>query len=296
MAEYTKLDLHNHHKKHRNILYMLVVLLLVFQLTSFVFMSIQFIKLNTTLEFETNRIEKNLTGHFTDLINEHDSIYQRNFNEVTIALAQQAEQQKTFEEQIEILKSPAEDFSAVAEDTIKGVVAVLTETSIGSGFILTSDGYIVTNYHVIEKGVLIKVLTYDKKIINAKVLGTDKLRDLALLKIEGNYNYLKLADSDKLQVGRKVIAIGNPHGLSFTVTEGIISALDRQGPNGIEEYVQTDVSLNPGNSGGPLVDTKGEVIGINNFKIGGAESLGFALESNSVRKAINAILGQDIIE
>lgn len=299
MAQYNKFnqDLHHHHKKHRNILYTLVVLLLVFQLTSFVFTSIQFSKLDTKLDSETKKLGKNITKHFTDVISENDLTYQRNFNEIIIALAQQAEQQKSFEEKIEVLKSPvAEDFSAVVEEAVKGVVAVLTESSIGSGFIVNSNGYIVTNYHVIERGSLIKILTYDKRIIPATLIGSDKLRDLALLKIEGEYNYLKLGDSDKLQVGRKVIAIGNPHGLSFTVTEGIISALDREGPNGIEEYIQTDVSLNPGNSGGPLVDTKGEVIGINNFKIGGAESLGFALESNSIRKSINAILGQNIIE
>ncbi len=295
MALFNKIE-HHEHKKHRNILYTLVVLLLVFQLTSFVFTSIQFSKLNTKVDSETKRVEKDITKHFTDIIDEQDSTYQRNFNEITIAIAQQAEQQKTFEEKIEILKSPAEDFSAVVEEAVKGVVAVLTESSIGSGFIINPDGYIVTNYHVIERGNLVKVLTYDKKIIPAELIGTDKLRDLALLKIEGEYNYLKLGDSDKLQVGRKVIAIGNPHGLSFTVTEGIISALDREGPNGIEEYIQTDVSLNPGNSGGPLVDTKGEVIGINNFKIGGAESLGFALESNSIRKSVNAMSSQNILE
>ncbi len=295
MALFNKIE-HHEHRKHRNILYTLVVLLLVFQLISFIFTSIQFSKLNTKVDSETKRVKKDLTEHFSDIIEENDLTYQRNFNEITIVIAQQAEQQKSFEEKIEVLKSPAEDFSTVVEEAIKGVVAVLTESSIGSGFLINPDGYIVTNYHVIERGNLIKVLTYDKKIIPAELLGTDKLRDIALLKIDGEYSYLKLGDSDKLQVGRKVIAIGNPHGLSFTVTEGIISALDREGPNGIEEYIQTDVSLNPGNSGGPLVDTKGEVIGINNFKIGGAESLGFALESNSVRKSINAMLGQNIIE
>ena len=116
-----------------------------------------------------------------------------------------------------------------------------------------------------------------------------------MLKIEGEYQRISLSNSDELQVGNKVIAIGNPLGLSFTVTEGIISALDREGPNGIGEYIQTDVSLNPGNSGGPLISTLGEIVGINNFKIGGAEALGFALESNSIRKTINGIAGETII-
>jgi len=116
-----------------------------------------------------------------------------------------------------------------------------------------------------------------------------------LLKISGTYEALELADSDDLQVGRKVIAIGNPLGLSFSVTEGIISALERIGPNGLREYIQTDVSLNPGNSGGPLIDIQGQVIGINNFKIGGAEALGFSLESNAIRDSVNAMLNKTII-
>jgi S1-C subfamily serine protease len=99
-----------------------------------------------------------------------------------------------------------------------------------------------------------------------------------------------------LKVGEKVIAIGNPLGLSFSVTEGIISALDRVGPNNLAEYIQTDVSLNPGNSGGPLINTRGKVVGINNFKIGDAESLGFALESNSIRDSINDLAGEKIID
>ena len=285
-------------EKHKNIIYTLILLLVVFQSISFIFVSIQFSRLNSKIDYEISQTEKNLTKHFTDVINLYDSENQRNFNDLSLAITKQAAQQESFEEQIDLIKtSPSqEDFSAVVQDAIKSVVAVMTESSVGSGFIVSSDGYVITNYHVIQRGNSIRILTYDKKVLPATLIEADNLRDLAVLKVQGDYDYLKLSNSDKLQVGRKVIAIGNPLGLSFTVTEGIISGLDREGPNGIQEYIQTDVSLNPGNSGGPLIDTQGQVIGINNFKIGGAESLGFALESNSVRDSVNAIAGKTLIE
>ncbi len=285
-------------EKHKNIIYTLILLLVIFQSISFIFVSIQFSRLNSKIDYEIGQTEKDLTKHFTDTINLYDTENQRNFNDLSLAITKQAAQQESFEEQIDLIRtSPSqEDFSAVVQDAIKSVVAVMTESSVGSGFIVSSDGYVITNYHVIQKGGSIRILTYDKNVIPATLIGIDNLRDLAVLKVQGDYDYLKLADSDKLQVGRKVIAIGNPLGLSFTVTEGIISGLDREGPNGIQEYIQTDVSLNPGNSGGPLIDTQGQVIGINNFKIGGAESLGFALESNSIKESVNAIAGKTLIE
>ena len=95
--------------------------------------------------------------------------------------------------------------------------------------------------------------------------------------------------SDDVQIGEKVIAIGNPLGLSFSVSEGIVSAVNREGSNGLPYYIQTDTALNPGNSGGPLINTDGEVIGINNFKIAGGENLGFSLESNYIEDSVNEI-------
>jgi len=284
------------HKKHKNILYALVFLLLVFQISSFVFISIRVSKLETKLTSDIQTLNEDLTSKFTASLEEYNKINQQNTNELSIALSQQATQQQSFEKEIDLLKVGQEDLSSIITVAVNGVVAVMTENSMGSGFIVSSDGYVVTNYHVIQNGERIRILHKDNKIIDAEVMAIDRLRDLALLKMEGEYNYLELANSDELQVGRKVIAIGNPLGLSFTVTEGIISGLKREGPNGIQEYIQTDVSLNPGNSGGPLLDTKGRVIGINNFKIGGAEGLGFSLESNSIRTSINSLLGEEIIE
>jgi serine protease Do len=282
-------------ERHANILYLLVIFLLVFQMITFIFVSIQFTRLNSKVDFELNRVETDVTEYFSGLIISYNEEYQRNFNDLGVAVAQQAVQQETFEREIKLVKSGQDDFSGIIEDAIKGVVSVLTDTSMGSGFIISPDGYVVTNFHVVENSDRIRVLTYDNKIASATIIGSDKLRDLVLLKIEGDYGYLNLANSDDLQVGNKVIAVGNPLGLSFTVTEGIVSALGRAGPNGIKEYIQTDVSLNPGNSGGPLINTLGEIVGINNFKIGGAEALGFALESDSIRTTINGIAGSNII-
>ncbi len=282
-------------EKHANILYVLVLFLLIFQLISFVFVSIQFSKLNSKIDKEIYDTRNDLIGNFNTALEEYNQLNQRNFNDLSFAITKQAAQQKSFQEEIQTIKITKEDFSAVIEKSIKSVVAVMTESSVGSGFIITNEGYIVTNYHVIQGKDNIRVLTYDKQALQAETIGIDKLRDIALLKIEGDYDYLSLADSDNLQVGKKVIAIGNPLGLSFTVTEGIISGIDREGPNGLEEYVQTDVSLNPGNSGGPLISTQGEVVGMNNFKIGDAESLGFALESNSIRNSINSIVADTIL-
>jgi len=283
-------------EKHANILYILVLFLLIFQLISFVFISIQFSKLNSKIDVEVSQTKEGLTKEFTKNLQDYNNLNQRNFNDLSLAITKQTAQQKSFEQQIDLLKVNQDDFSGVIEKAVKGVVSVLTENSVGSGFIVTEDGYIITNYHVIQGKDSVKILTYDKRVIQADTIGIDKLRDIALLKIEGSYDYILLADSDSLQVGKKVIAIGNPLGLSFTVTEGIISGLDREGPNGLEEYVQTDVSLNPGNSGGPLISTQGEVVGMNNFKIGDAESLGFALESNSIRSSVNSIFGEELIK
>tara|TARA_Y100000310_G_scaffold345075_2_gene461626 strand:+ start:4157 stop:5017 length:861 start_codon:yes stop_codon:yes gene_type:complete len=283
---------HQSHKRHRNVLYSLVVVLVILQIVTFSVLSLQVSRLNVQMQTDL----EDLTQEFEEQLIGYNEIYQTEFSDITNRLSSQEEEQEGFKEQIKLIKSTQEDFSGIIDDVVKGVVAVGTERSIGTGFILSNDGYVVTNYHVIDGASRVEILTYDKKVAKAVVVGADVMRDVALLKVEGSYDKLKLADSDVLQVGNKVIAIGNPLGLSFTVTEGIVSALDREGPNELEEYIQTDVSLNPGNSGGPLINTAGEVVGINNFKIGGgAEGLGFALESDSVEQAVNEIAGEQIV-
>ena len=198
--------------------------------------------------------------------------------------------QEDFSKQVSELKATASaDFSGIIEEAVKSVVSIKTDVSQGSGFIISEEGYIVTNAHVLQGAHFAKALTYNQELENAIPVGIDINADVALLKISPRENYLRFGDSDSVRVGEKVIAVGNPYGLSFTVTEGIVSAVERKGLNNVEAYIQTDVALNPGNSGGPLINNKGKVIGINNFKVGGAESLGFALESNYAEQVINNI-------
>jgi len=185
--------------------------------------------------------------------------------------------------------SVGEDFSGIIEDSIKSVVTIVTDVSQGTGFIITDDGYIVTNAHILSGASEVRTITSEGSSKVASFIGYDEKLDIALLDIEGEYSELSLGNSNDIQIGEKVIAIGNPLGLQFSVSQGIVSGIDRTGINDLDYYIQTDAALNPGNSGGPLINKEGKVIGINNFKIGGGESLGFALESNYLKKAINEI-------
>ncbi len=160
----------------------------------------------------------------------------------------------------------------------------------GSGFIISKDGFILTNNHVIEDADIIKVSLSDDREFDAKVIGADPQSDVALLKIEDpeNLPVLPLGDSEALEVGEWVIAIGNPFGLSQTVTVGVVSAKGRSsvGINQYENFIQTDAAINPGNSGGPLINVHGEVIGINTAlfsKTGGYMGIGFAIPINMAR-------------
>jgi len=155
----------------------------------------------------------------------------------------------------------------------------------GSGFIISTDGFVVTNNHVIEMAQDIKVSLADGRTVNAELKGADPSTDIAVLKIDvTGLKALSFADSEKLQPGQIAIAIGNPLGLQHTVTAGVVSALGRtlRANNGrlIDDIIQTDASLNPGNSGGPLVNSLGQVIGVNTATISNAQGLCFAVSSN----------------
>ena len=163
--------------------------------------------------------------------------------------------------------------------------------SLGSGFIVSPDGYILTNNHVVEKADEVTVTLLDKEELKAKVVGTDPKTDIALIKIDAKrkLTYVELGDSDKLDVGEWVVAIGNPFGLGHTVTAGIVSAKGRIiGSGPYDDFIQTDASINPGNSGGPLFNLKGEVVGINTAIVQGGQGIGFA---TPIRLA-KSVLGQ----
>ena len=223
------------------------------------------------------------------------------------------------------------DYTTAAELTINGVVHVKTEGIVeynqqgfdpfrqffygdgnynqkyrqpvkgaGSGVIISADGYIVTNNHVIEKADQIKITLNNKKTYDAELIGTDPTTDLALLKIEeAGLPYIIYGNSDQLKVGEWVLAVGNPFNLTSTVTAGIVSAKGRDidilsgdpftGSSSIESFIQTDAAVNPGNSGGALVNTKGELIGINaaiKSNTGSFAGYSFAIPANIVRKVV----------
>jgi Do/DeqQ family serine protease len=173
------------------------------------------------------------------------------------------------------------------------------EHGIGSGAIISPDGYIVTNNHVIDGATDIRVTMTDRRILKAKLIGADPLTDIAVIKVEGsNFPSVPWGDSTELRPGETVLAFGNPYGFRFTVTRGIVSALNRpnpwtDNPRKPGQFIQTDAAINPGNSGGPLVDARGEVIGINTFLVspsGTFSGMGFAIPTNIVRPTVEALI------
>ena len=169
----------------------------------------------------------------------------------------------------------------------------LTQQSLGSGFITSKDGYIITNNHVVDNAQEIRVKLSDGREFQAKIIGRDETTDLALLKITdpaGDLPVLALGDSEKMRVGDWVLAIGNPFGLEHTVTQGIISATSRViGSGPYDDFLQTDAPINPGNSGGPLINLRGEVVGITTAIFSGGQGLGFAIPSD-LAKSVTAQL------
>jgi serine protease Do len=169
------------------------------------------------------------------------------------------------------------------------------EMGAGSGVVISADGYIVTNNHVVERADTVKISFNDQREYRAKVIGTDKSSDLALLKVDATgLPHLALGDSSKLRLGEYVLAVGNPFGVGQTVTMGIVSAKGRSrvGIVDYEDFIQTDAAINPGNSGGALVNMRGELVGINTAilsRSGGAQGIGFAVPTSMVRPIVDQI-------
>ncbi len=183
----------------------------------------------------------------------------------------------------------------------RGGRIVILEQATGSGVIVDSDGYIVTNHHVVEGAERLDIIFRDGTIVEAELIGEDALTDLAVLKIDLRDQGISAAaftDSEKVRPGETAVAIGNPLGLIFqhTVTVGVVSALDRQvlipGSQYRYTYIQTDAAINEGNSGGPLINLAGEIIGINSAKIKdtGVEGIGFAIPGNTVQRVIDDLI------
>ncbi len=219
-------------------------------------------------------------------------------------------------ENVVYIRETDSDMLSVAEISglVKPSVVVIecmgeSDSSAGSGFIISEDGYIATNYHVIAKSKVVKVTLFSGDEYDATVVGSDALSDLALLKIKADgLTPVKIGDSDNLVVGEYVIAVGNPSGVDykFTVTDGIISALGRKveftnesgTPEKAMTLIQTNADLNHGNSGGPLVNSRGEVIGVNVSRLeSGYTGVGFSIPINEAMELLNEIktTGEDIV-
>ncbi|MGC2108701.1 MAG: Do family serine endopeptidase [Candidatus Korobacteraceae bacterium] len=179
------------------------------------------------------------------------------------------------------------------------------EHGIGSGVIISPDGYIVTNNHVVDGATDIRVTLSDRRILTGKVVGTDPLTDLAVIKVDAtNLPNIPIGDSSALHPGQTVLAFGNPFGFRFTVTRGIVSALNRPNPYSDDahkpgQFIQTDAAINPGNSGGPLVNARGEVVGINTFLIspsGSFSGMGFAIPTQIVNPVVESLVRYGKVE
>lgn len=179
------------------------------------------------------------------------------------------------------------------------------EHGLGSGVVISPDGYIVTNNHVIDGAVDIRVTTSNRQVMKAKLVGADPLTDLAVLKVDANnLASVPWGNSQEVRPGETVLAFGNPYGFRFTVTRGIVSAINRANPdptnlNKPGEFIQTDAAINPGNSGGPLVDARGEVVGINTFLVspsGTFSGMGFAIPTQIVRPTVEKLIQYGKVE
>ncbi len=212
------------------------------------------------------------------------------------------------------LAGPA-DFSHVVEATMPSLVKVENEAMTphpalfganetgevpelreGTGFFVDKSGLIITNYHVVDGAESLKVITYDRKIYPAELVGGDAFTDVALIKIKPDFKVRPavLGDSSKMKVGQWVIALGNPLGLEFFATAGIVSGFGPPGPGyiGYYDFIQVDVNIKPGNSGGPLLNARGEVVGINNAYMGPGTGIGFAIPINRARESMTLIKKQ----
>jgi serine protease Do len=273
-------------RHHKIIIGGISSLIILFMLTSSIFTYMVFIRQG----INDNQLDQKISNLQADI--------QTKLNEITDSVIKAENELKilgsqigSIDQEVSNLKaSTSSDFSGIIENVIKSVVTVRTDVSQGSGFVIADGGYIVTNAHVMEGAKSATIFTYDGQTHQVSIIGKDSNMDIALLKIgETDYKPLILENSNNVQIGEKVIAIGNPLGLQFSVSEGIISGINRKGTNDLYAYIQTDASLNAGNSGGPLINVNGKVVGINNFKISGSENIGFALESNYIKITVNEI-------
>ncbi len=241
-------------------------------------------KLETDLKASLDKVNKSLEQQGSELATITGDLQQ-----VKVESQQQLGE---LQEKISKLKAQNQDFSEVIEKAIPAVVSIRTDIGAGSGFLVEENGYTVTNYHVIENARAGTAITSDGARHTIRIVGFNRQADIAVLQLEGNdFATLSWGSSEKMAIGESVIAVGNPGGLDFSVTKGIISAF-REDPEG-NALIQIDVPINPGNSGGPLINSAGRVIGVNTKKIQGFEGVGFALASDFIEDFVEDIINTD---
>lgn len=203
------------------------------------------------------------------------------------------EESQALREEIVRLNVKSQDFSAIIDDTLESVVSITTDQGIGSGVIVDDEGYVVTNAHVLEGATAAVAKGGKGGTWGMSLVATDRTADLALVKLRGSGDFASLpfARRSDIRTGMKVIALGSPLGLEFTVTEGIVSSADRTNEAGVA-VVQVDVPINPGNSGGPVVDIQGRIIGISTYKARDSEGLGFAVRADVVEEFVEDALAE----
>ena len=208
-------------------------------------------------------------------------------------------QQEDQQQQMQQFFGPGSPFGQFFQGPMQQPQGPQIEKGLGSGVIISPDGYIVTNNHVVDGAVDIRVTTSNRRVLKAKLIGTDPLTDLAVLKVNAtDLASAPWGDSKEVRPGQTVLAFGNPYGFRFTVTRGIVSAVNRANPDSTDPskpgaFIQTDAAINPGNSGGPLVDARGEVVGINTFLVspsGTFSGMGFAIPSQIVRPTVETLI------
>lgn len=274
--------------KYINHIIVLLVVLYIFQMVFLITMWIKVNKLSEDVVFYDKTLNQKL--------NVLSAETQSKLGQLTESFL---DIEKNFNTEINTIKAnlkakTSADFSSVIENSVDSVVSIMTNAGQGTGFIISEDGYVVTNAHVLSGATYANALTADRERKSLTLVGYNTDLDIALLKMDGNFKGIEFETTENVRIGEKVIAIGNPLGLSFSVSEGIVSGKNRVGENKLPAYIQTDAALNPGNSGGPLINAAGKVIGINNFKISGGENLGFALESDYIIQGVNTIARENL--
>lgn len=246
---------------------------------------------------------KGLDGPDIDILERQNQAYERIANAITPAIVAIQSTQVIKVQQSPFLNDPF--FRQFFGNMVPQIPREQREHALGSGVIVSPDGYIVTNNHVVAKATEISVMLSDKRTFKGKVVGADPQTDVAVVKIDGsNLPTASFGNSDQLKVGDIVMAFGNPFGQYFTVTRGSVSALGRsgngiEGPSGFENFIQTDAAINPGNSGGALVNVRGQVVGINTAILSGNSGpggegafvgIGFAIPSNMAKHVMEDLI------